>query len=277
MSRDEMRDEIISSGVMASIDGTAATPEYFRSGIGRKTWQDFEGSYTREVKFKDNTYVLNTLTRGKDGSTLEVGTDITELKHKEFELEQLSQAIDVQSNPICLWDAHDKLIFSNISFKNVAKELFNIDFEIGLERAQFRTAVLTAGTLLSIDGKRLEDQRTTDDFINEIGNVDIKDDYSREYRFIGGKTFLMTQTRLSNGGCLLIGSDISELKAQSENAELLKSSIDQVDMRFALWDHNGTLLHLINLRMKELRILDIHSNQVIRLTRTIIIFCLKTM
>ena len=40
---------------MASIVGTAATPEYFRSGIGRKTWQDFEGSYTREVKFKDNT------------------------------------------------------------------------------------------------------------------------------------------------------------------------------------------------------------------------------
>ena len=63
--------------------------------------------------------------------------------------------------------------------------------------------MLTAGTLLSIDGKQLEDQRTTDDFINEIGNVDIKDDYSREYRFIGGKTFLMTQTRLGNGGCLI--------------------------------------------------------------------------
>ena len=255
MSRDEMRDEFISSGVMASIDGTAATPEYFKSGIGRKTWQEFEGSYTREVKFKDNTYVLNTLTRGRDGSTLEVGTDITQLKHKEFELEQLSQAIDVQSNPICLWDAHDKLIFSNISFKNVAKELFDIDFEIGLERAQFRTAMLTAGTLLSIDGRLIEDQRTTDDFINEIGDVGIRDDYSREYRFIGGKTLLMTQTRLSNGGCLLIGSDISELKAQSESAELLKSSIDQVDMRFALWDSTGTLLHsnkFTNERIKDL-------------------------
>ena len=33
MSRDEMRDEIISSGVMASIDGTAATPEYFYLGL----------------------------------------------------------------------------------------------------------------------------------------------------------------------------------------------------------------------------------------------------
>ena len=77
-------------------------------------------------------------------------------------------------------------------------------------------------------------------------------------------------------GAVLFGSDISELKAQSENAELLKSSIDQVDMRFALWDNNGTLLHL-NLRMKELRISDIHSNQVKPLTKIIINFCLKTM
>ena len=65
----------------------------------------------------------------------------------------------------------------------------------------------------------------------------------------------MSQTQLKDGGYLTVGSDITDLKAQSELADRLKNSIDEVPMRFALWDSDGSLFHSNKFTKERINIL----------------------
>ena len=66
------------------------------------------------------------------------GVDITDLKNKEYELERLFQAIDVQSNPICLWDANHDIVFANQSYKSMINEVSNFTIKAGVSRTVYK-------------------------------------------------------------------------------------------------------------------------------------------
>ena len=53
----------------------------------QKSWQQIEGQQVRETEFADGTILLFNDTRLKDGSTLSLCSDITELKNREKDLE----------------------------------------------------------------------------------------------------------------------------------------------------------------------------------------------
>ena len=241
IARDDLRRIIVESGSIIEMNGEPVDQEYFKKGTGKDKWESFKGNFVREIKFKDNTIILNSLTRGADGSTLEVGTDITELKSKEADLERLTQAIEVQSNPICLWDADDKLVFANQSYRKFIKEVSNLTIYEGLIRSELQATFYDSGSIVSIDGSQVSAEKKHKDIISEHG-LDRSTNLTREYEFKNGTTIFMSQTQLKDGGYITVGSDITELKKQMSISEQLQAAIDEAPVRITLWDKDDNLV-----------------------------------
>ena len=240
MPREELRDEAINSNFVVEVDGIEATSEYYKSGTGRKKWETFSGTMTREFKYRDNTVILNTITRGKDGSTLEVGTDITELKTKEAALERLFQAIDAQSNPICLWNSDDVLVFANKSYKAVISELSDFNVAEGIHRSELQEAFWASNSIISIDGENISDELNNNEVITKYG-LDESKSLTRQYEFRNGKTIYMSQTKLSDGGYLTVGSDITEIKDREKELDIFKKAVDNSPIRIIMADKNRNI------------------------------------
>ena len=83
-NRFKMQEQFIKNNLMV-FKGDSSVEE--RIEEREKTWRSLEGEQTREVEFTDGTAVLFANTRLQDGSTLVFGSDITELKKREKDLE----------------------------------------------------------------------------------------------------------------------------------------------------------------------------------------------
>ena len=249
IARNDLRRIIVESGSIIEMNGEIVDQEYFNKGIGKDKWENFEGNFIREIKFKDNTTILNSLTRGADGSTLEVGTDITELKSKEADLERLTQAIEVQSNPICLWDADDKLVFANHSYGKFINEVGNLTINEGLSRSALQAAVYASGSIVSIDGVQVSTKSKHKDIISEYG-LDRSTSLTREYEFKNGRTIFMSQTQLKDGGYITVGSDISDIKDREKELDIFKKAVDNSPIRIIMTD-NDQKITLLNESVRE--------------------------
>ena len=98
--------------------------------IANRNAETDELSYdTRTNYLKTGEVSLIKTRKLNDGSFAIYGVDITDLKNKEYELERLIQAIDVQSNPICLWDANHDIVFANQSYKSMINEVSDFTIE----------------------------------------------------------------------------------------------------------------------------------------------------
>ena len=67
----------------------------------------------REVEFSSGNSSLAISKRLPDGGTLQIVTNITEVKKKEKEFKQLVDAIDFLPNDVMLWDKNNNLIMAN--------------------------------------------------------------------------------------------------------------------------------------------------------------------
>ena len=249
IARDDLRRIIVESGSIIEMNGESVDQEYFKKGTGKDKWENFKGNFIREIKFKDNTIILNSLTRGADGSTLEVGTDITELKSKEADLERLTQAIEVQSNPICLWDVDDKLVFANQSYKKFINDVSNLTIDEGINRSELQAAFYASGSIVSIDGVQISAETKHGDIISEHG-LDRSTNLTREYEFKNGRTIFMSQTQLKDGGYITVGSDISEIKAREKELDIFKKAVDNSPIRIIMTDRNQNIT-LLNESIRE--------------------------
>ena len=240
MPRKELRDRVIESNFVVEVDGVKATNSYFKTGTGQQKWETLTGTMTREFKYRDDTVILNTITRAEDGSTLEVGTDITELKIKEAALERLFQAIDAQSNPICLWNKDDEIVFANKSYKNVISELSDFDVAEGIHRRELQEAFWASNSIVSIDGEKISQDLNNDEVIANYG-LDESESLTRQYEFRNGKTIYMSQTKLADGGYLTVGSDITEIKDREKELDIFKKAVDNSPIRIIMADKNKNI------------------------------------
>ena len=240
MRRKELRDAVVKSKFVVAVDGLEATNEYFEAGTGQQKWETFSGSMSREFRYKDGSVRLNTITRAEDGSTLEVGTDITELKTKEAALERLFQAIDVQSNPICLWNSDDEIVFANKSYKAVISELSDFNVTEGTNRGQLQEAFYASDSIISIDGENISDDLNNDEIITKYG-LNESNSLTRQYEFRNGKTIYMSQTKLSDGGYLTVGSDITEINKREKELDIFKKAVDNSPIRIIMADKNKNI------------------------------------
>ena len=91
--------------------------------------------------------MLGITNRLEDGGFLQVWTDISDIKKKENDMQQLIDAIDEIPNVFMLWDKNNKLIHSNKLAKKISKETHKFDLKDGVSRKQFVGAMIKSGML----------------------------------------------------------------------------------------------------------------------------------
>ena len=74
-------------------------------------------------------------------------TNVTEIKEKENNLQQLLDTIDQIPTIILLWDKDHKLIHSNEMAKSNAKSRLNLELKDGITRKEYVKNIINSGLL----------------------------------------------------------------------------------------------------------------------------------
>ena len=195
-----------------------------------------------ETMFENDVTMLGITNRLDDGGFLQVWTDISDMKRKERDMQQLIDAIDEIPNIIFLWGKDHKLIHSNKKAKQEALSRLNLNLKDGIERKKYVRAIITAGNLKVPKGVSIS--QFIDEREQEINNTKGKKRF--EQTFTDGSTFSGFVTKLPDGTYTQIFDDITDLKEKERQAleaeKRLQDAIDSMPHGISLWDSEDKLV-----------------------------------
>ena len=208
--------------------------EHFKNR--EKAWKNLKGQNFRESNFTDHTLHF-TDTRLKDGSTICLWTDITEIKRKEKELLRLKDAIHILPNGLFFWDDKNKLIATNKSAIDHLKE-FGFDLRLGVDRFDHVNHLVDHNYTVLQSGldKKNHMKHMKESWDNFTGQR------TRETKFSNGLHFLFAETRLEDGSTISLWSDITEIKKREASLKQLSDAIEVMPNTLMLWDKDNKLI-----------------------------------
>ena len=195
-----------------------------------------------ETIFENNVTMLGITNRLDDGGFLQVWTDISDMKRKERDMQQLIDAVDEIPNIFMLWDKDHKLIHANNTAVENMKKLHGFDLKDGVTRKQLVKSIIKSGELEVPKGM------TQNEFIikreNDIHKL--KGVNRFETKYMNGNTYAGFFTKLSDGNYTQIMDDITDLKEKEKQAldaeKRLQDAIDSMPHGISLWDKNDKLV-----------------------------------
>ncbi|MFL2830495.1 MAG: PAS-domain containing protein, partial [Candidatus Puniceispirillales bacterium] len=199
-------------------------------------WKKLTGQNIRESNFTDHTLHF-TDTRLKDGSTICLWTDITDIKKQEKELLRLKDGIDILPNGLMFWDADDRLIAHNESAILFLKD-FGIDLVIGKSRDELREHMSYNGHISNPEQLKHKDhvQQLKEDWRSFKGTR------TRINNFSDGRSLFFSETRLEDGSTISLWTDVTENKKQENELLRLKDGIETLPNGLMFWDENNKLI-----------------------------------
>ena len=215
--------------------------DYFQKVLkGRKELKDEMTFIT--PPFYNGSIWQSTSTRLSNGGIFSLLTNVTEIKEKENNLQQLLDAIDQIPTIILLWDKDNKLIHSNAMAKSNAKLRLNVELRDGITRKEYVMYIIKSG-LLEVP-KGMTENEFIDQREKEINNF--KDKQRFETTFTDGVTFAGLFNKFPDGSYIQIFDDITDLKEKEHQARLaekrLQDAIDSMPHGISLWDKNDVLI-----------------------------------
>ena len=220
--------------------------EYYKNAVENR--KKFKGVFTIETPpFYDGSIWQSTSTRLPDGGVFSILSNITDLKRREASLKQLSDSIEATPNAILLWDKNHKLVVGNKKARDVQKEL-DFDLKPGILRKDMIDNVEKKGLVAIPEGM------TTEEFYTQrrVATKSSKN-HMYELSFTNGTTWLVSDTKLPDGGFLQVYSDISEMKEKDKEIKLAQEKVRETEKRMTdalnsmphgitMWDKDDTLV-----------------------------------
>ena len=219
--------------------------EYYKKAI--KNRNKLKGVYTFETPpFYDGTIWQSTSTRLPDGGVFSILSNITDLKQREVALKQLNDAVEVTPNAILLWDKDHRLIVGNKAAREIQK---NLDFDLkpGVSRREMIDNVEKKGLFAILDGVSSKDfhAQRKEATQSSTGNM-------YEVAFTNGQIWLVTDTKLTDGGLLQVYSDITEMKDKEKQVKEAQDQLRETEQKMSdalnsmphgitMWDQNDNL------------------------------------
>merc|ERR1711991_556374 len=115
-----------------TFDNKIDEDNYYKNAIEKR--KNFKGVFTVETPpFYDGSIWQSTATRLPDGGVFSILSNITEIKKREASLKQLSDAIELTTNAIFLWDKDHKLVMGNKIARDIQKG-FGFTLKPGINR-----------------------------------------------------------------------------------------------------------------------------------------------
>ncbi len=202
------------------------------------------------IKVEDVVYdILGSFTRLNDGGTLQVWTDISEIRQKEREVresqrkvreaeEKISNAINSMPHGITMWDQNMKLVM----FNNYANEVWTkgkVKMKVGTSYAEYMRE--------SKKNKFLIFDKKSDEIDYYKNAVERRKKFKGVFTtetppFYDGSIWQSTSTRLPDGGVFSILSNITEIKKREFSLKQLSDAIEVTPNAILLWDKNHKLI-----------------------------------
>ncbi len=220
--------------------------EYYKNAVEKR--KKFKGVFTTETPpFYDGSIWQSTSTRLPDGGVFSILSNITDLKRREASLKQLSDSIEATPNAILLWDKNHKLVVGNKKARDVQKEL-DFDLKPGILRKDMIDNVEKKGLVAIPEGMSAEEFYAQ----RRVATKSSKN-HMYELAFTNGTSWLVSDTKLPDGGFLQVYSDISEMKAKDKEIKLAQEQVLETEKRMTdalnsmphgitMWDKDDTLL-----------------------------------
>ncbi len=249
VSRWDMLDAGLKSGCIDTPDGTSPA-EWIKNRKKAMVSLTTQEKVESVINFKKKKMViLGTSTRLKDGGTLQIWTDISEIREKEKQVaesqrkvreaeEQVSNALNNMPHGIVMWDKDDKLKMINDYGNNVLKK-GKVYIKPGVKYKDY----------IKLQKKNnyhiFENKKQKDEFYKNMLN-------NRTYLsgvvtvetppFYDGSVWQSTSTRLPDGGVFSILSNITDLKEREKSLKQLNDAIEVTPNAILLWDSNHKLI-----------------------------------
>ena len=197
----------------------------------------------------EKVVILGNSSRLKDGGTLQIWTDITDIRKKEKEVkesqnkvweaeERLSNAINSMPHGVTMWDKNDNLLMVNDYGKNIWKK-GGISLNPGSNYSEYVDAQKDTNFLI-FENKVDEDYY----YKNTLKNrKSLKGVLTIETpTFYDGTIWQNTTNRLEDGTVFSILSNITDLKNREVHLKQLNDAIELTPNAIFLWDKNHQLV-----------------------------------
>ena len=225
-----------------TFDNKVDEDNYYKNAIDKR--KNLKGVFTVETPpFYDGSIWQSTSTRLPDGGVFSILSNITEIKKREASLRQLNDAIEVTPNAILLWDKDQKLIIGNKAAREIQK---NLDFDLkpGVSRREMIDNVEKKGLFAIPDGVSSKDFHSKRKEATKLSKGDLY-----EVAFTNGQIWLVTDTRLNDGGLLQVFSDITEMKDKEKQVKEAQDQVKETEKRMT--DALNSMPHGISLWNKD--------------------------
>ena len=223
---------------------------YYQNAVENR--KNLKGVLTIETPpFYDGSIWQSTSTRLADGGVFSILSNITDLKQREIRLKQLNDAIEITPNAILLWDKDHKLVMGNKIARDIQTN-WGFDLKPGVDRKDMLENVNKKGLI------KIPEGMTSEEYYKERINLAASDtNYIWEQTFTDGTAWVVSETKLTDGGQLLVYSDITEIKQKEKEIEEAQDQVRETEKRMSdalnsmphgitMWDKDDTLLFANN-------------------------------
>ena len=244
-SRIKLVENLLSKGLVKT-NGKLSPKQFIKERI--KKFNTLKGQEFFEAFYDDGGVDYVSTSRLPDGGTLQIVTDITNLKENEKSLKQLSDAIELTPSQIYLWDKKDQLIMANKASRNFQKKI-GFKLEKGITRKKMVSYAINKKKI--IPPKGVNPDAWLRNRLRAYSETAKETKF--ETNFENDKTLLGITNRLDDGGFLQVWTDISDIKKKERDMSQLINAIDQIPNVFMLWDQNHKLIHANNTAIKNIK------------------------
>ena len=218
---------------------------YYKNAVEKR--KNFKGVFTVETPpFYDGSIWQSTSTRLPDGGVFSILSNITEIKKREASLKQLSDAIELTTNAIFLWDKEHRLVMGNKIARDIQKG-FGFTLKPGIHRKDMLENVKKKNLIDIPEGMSFEEFYKQRDIIRKSNNNSVY-----EISFINGTSWFVSDTKLEDGGFLQVYSDITDVKNKEKEIQKAEEQIKQTEQKMSdalnsmphgitMWDENDNL------------------------------------
>ncbi len=249
VSRFEMLEAGLKSGSLLDSEGLPAKQWVEKRKKGIINLKGREIVETR-IKVENVIYdILGSFTRLNDGGTLQIWTDITEIRQKEREVaesqrkvreaeEKISNALNSMPHGIVMWDEKDKLKMIN-EYGNKVLERGGVFVKPGVDYKEY-IKMQKKNNFHKFNSKREKEK------YYEVGLKNrkiLKGVTTLETPpFYDDSIWQSTSTRLPDGGIFSILSNITDIKQREKSLKQLNDAIEVTPNAILLWDNEHRLI-----------------------------------
>ncbi len=228
-----------------TFDNKIDEDNYYKNAVEKR--KNFKGVFTIETPpFYDGSIWQSTSTRLPDGGVFSILSNITEIKKREDSLKQLSDAIELTTNAIFLWDKDHSLVMGNKIARDIQKG-FGFTLKPGIHRKDMLENVKKKNLVDIPEGMSFEEFYKQRDIIRKSNNNSVY-----EISFINGTSWFVSDTKLEDGGFLQVYSDITDVKNKEKEIQKAEEQIKETEQKMSdalnsmphgitMWDENDNL------------------------------------